>query len=426
MLEWIRDPNTQWVLAGTTLLGVSSGVLGCFALLRRRSLLGDALAHAALPGVCVAFLLTESRALGPLLLGALVAGLLGAWCIQVIGSSSRLKEDSALGLVLSVFFAVGILLLTVIQHSGAGNQAGLDKYVFGQAASLVGRDVRVMAISAVVVCVLAAGLFKELKLLCFDPGFASGLGFRPGLLDALLMALIVFAVVIGLQAVGVVLMAALLIIPAASARLWTDRLGRMVVFSGATGALAGALGTVVSLGAPGLPTGPLVVLACTSVFLVSLVLAPRRGLLPRAVRFLALRRRVARENALRSLYEIVEESGSARRVVDAAAVAARRGRPGRVARRALGRLEREGLVRRQGSGWQLTERGLTAAYDVVRNHRLWEMFLMYEGQLGVDHVDRDADYIEHYLPSEVVGELERFLRLNGLEPRLLPAPGVGA
>ena len=138
-LGWLRDPNTQWVLAGTTLLGVSSGVLGCFALLRRRSLVGDALAHAALPGVCVAFLATQTRSLGPLLIGALVAGLLGAYCIQTITRRTRIKEDAALGIVLSVFFAVGILLLTIIQHSGAGNQAGLDKYVFGQAASLVGR-----------------------------------------------------------------------------------------------------------------------------------------------------------------------------------------------------------------------------------------------------------------------------------------------
>ena len=426
MPDWIGDPNTRWVLAGTALLGVSSGVLGCFALLRRRSLLGDALAHASLPGVCVAFMLTQTRSLPPLLLGALVAGLLGAWCIQAITGWTRLKEDAALGIVLSVFFAVGILLLTIIQHSGAGNQAGLDKYVFGQAASLVGQDVRVMAVSAVVICVLAGLLFKEMKLLCFDSEFAAGVGFPPAVLDGALMALIVFAVVIGLQAVGVVLMAALLIVPAAAARLWTDRLGRMVVLAGAIGGASGVLGTLLSLQALRLPTGPLVVLSCTAIFVVSLFVSPKRGILPRALRFVALRRRVGRENVLRSMYEIVEEGGRLDRPCDAAAIAARRGQPGRVSAAHLARLQREGLVVRTGTDWTFTPAGLEAAHGVVRNHRLWEMFLMYEGQLGVDHIDRDADTIEHWLAPEVVNELERFLRMHGLEPKLLPVPGVAS
>jgi manganese/zinc/iron transport system permease protein len=418
--DWIRDPNTQWVFAGTTLLGVSSGVLGCFALLRRRSLLGDALAHAALPGVCVAFLLTQSRSLSVLLLGALVAGLLGAAAVQAITRYTRIKEDGALGIVLSVFFAVGILFLTNIQHTGAGNQAGLDKYVFGQAASMVGKDVKVMAICAVIVCLVAAALFKELKILCFDQGFASGLGFSPGVLDGVLMTLVVLAVVIGLQAVGVVLMAAMLIIPAASARLWTDRLGSMVVLAGAVGAASGALGTVLSLQALRLPTGPLIVLAATSIFLVSLSLAPRRGLLPRLIRFLTLRSRVARENTLRSLYETVEETGPWDRSVGVSETAARRGQERVATEGSLKRLAGEGLVARDGDTFRFTEAGLGAAYGVIRNHRLWEMFLMYEGQLGVDHVDRDADYIEHYLPETTVDELERYLRLHGLEPKIHP------
>jgi manganese/zinc/iron transport system permease protein len=419
-LEWIRDPNTQWVLAGTTLLGVCSGVLGCFAFLRRRSLLGDALAHAALPGVCVAFMLTHTRSLPPLLLGAAAAGLLGAFCVQAVTRHSRIKEDAALGLVLSVFFGVGILLLTIIQHSGAGNQAGLDKYVFGQAAAMTARDVRVMAAAAALVVLIAFALFKEFKLLCFDADFAAGQGFPRGVLDGLLMTLLVFAVVIGLQAVGVVLMAAMLIIPAASARLWTDRLGRMVALAGAIGALSGALGTVASLLALRMPTGPLIVLSATSVFMVSLALAPRRGLLPRAWRYLNLRSRVARENTLRSLYEIAEAAKHPDGV-PAIEVAARRDRSPRETVSDLHALAREGLLERVDGNYRLTPAGLEAAYEVVRNYRLWEMFLMYEGQLGVDHVDRDADTIEHYLAPEVVNELERFLSLHGLEPKLRPA-----
>ena len=419
-LDGFLDANTRWVLAGTALLGVSSGVLGTFALLRRRSLLGDALAHAALPGVCVAFLLTSSRELTPLLVGALIAGLLGAAAIQLIVRTTRLKEDAALGVVLSVFFAVGVLLLTIIQHSGAGNQAGLDKYVFGQAASLVGRDVRVMAICAGIVCLVSIALFKEFKLLCFDSDFAAGLGLRPAWIDGLLMTMIVVAVVIGLQAVGVVLMAAMLITPAAAARLWTDRLGRMVALSGAIGAVSGVAGTALSLSAFHMPTGPLIVLSAASFFVVSLVLAPTKGILPRAVRYWKTRARVARENLLRALYETLEENGPWDRRFSAAEVAVLRGRDAASTHRGLGGLQRDRVVTANGDGYRLTDEGLAAAYRVVRNHRLWEMFLMYEGQLGVDHVHRDADYIEHYLPERTVDELERFLELHGLTPALLP------
>jgi manganese/zinc/iron transport system permease protein len=414
----VLSANLLWVLGGCVLLGISSGVLGSFALLRRRSLMGDALAHAALPGVCLAFLLTGTRSFPALLTGALIAGLLGAACIQVITRNSRVKEDAALGLVLSVFFGFGILLLTLIQRSETGNQAGLDKFIFGQAASLVGADVRTMAICAGVVCLLSFALFKEFKLLCFDQGFGRGIGFPIGVLDSLMMFLIVLVVVIGLQAVGVVLMAALLITPAAAARFWTDRLSTMVTLAGAFGALSGALGTLLSASVTGMPTGPLIVLAATAVFLLSLVFAPRRGLLAKALRLLSMRAKVGRENALRALYELREAAEDWDTPAKPEALLSRPGEASTGIREQLSRLQREGLVQRSPEGYRLTEAGLQEAYEIVRNHRLWEMFLMHEGQLGADHVDRDADFIEHYLPKDIVQELERLMRVHGREPEM--------
>jgi manganese/zinc/iron transport system permease protein len=413
------DSNAQWVLGGCMLLGLSSGILGSFALLRRRSLMGDALAHAALPGVCIAFLLTGQRSLAVLLLGAAIAGLMGAWCIQAVTRHSRVKEDAALGLVLSVFFGLGVVLLTLIQHSERGSQAGLDKFIFGQAASLVGSDVRVMAISAGVVCVLSFALFKEFKLLCFDPGFGRGIGYQMSVLDGVLMLLIVLAVVIGLQAVGVVLMAAMLITPAAAARLWTEKLNTMVWLAGLMGAASGALGTLLSAVAPGMPTGPLIVLAATTTFVISLIFAPRRGLLGKALRLVGMRAKVARENALRAMYEIAEDAGAWDAVVTPAALNAHRGRGEAVGR--LPALAREGLVAAADGGYRLTANGLRAAYEVARNHRLWEMFLMHEGQFAADHVDRDADMIEHHLSTESVRELERLLEVHGRELELPPS-----
>lgn len=296
LIDW-SNPNLQWVLIATSLLGIATGTLGSFAFLRGRSLMGDALAHAALSGVCLAFLAGElanalghyqgsSKALWLLLLGASATAYIASRAVAAITRHTRLKEDAAQAITLTTFFGVGIVLLTYIQHSGSGAQSGLDKFLFGQTAALVRSDVNIMIGIAVVLCFMAALLYKEFKLLCFDPEFGTGLGFSMQKLDSMLMVLIVAAVVAGLQAVGVVLISALLITPPAAARFWTDKLGFMVVLAAIFGALSGFLGSVLSATpqSQGLPTGPMIVMAVTFVFFISLVFAPQRGALPRWLR----------------------------------------------------------------------------------------------------------------------------------------------
>lgn len=453
--DW-TDPNLQWVLMGTTLLGIAAAVLGCFAFLRGRSLMGDALAHAALPGVCLAFMFAEwakargwfdlgSKDLWLLLVGASATGLLAAWCISVIGRHSRIKEDAAQAIVLSVFFGGGIVLLTKILHSKSGNQGGLEKFLFGQAASMIDTDVRTMAIVAAVLCLLAAALYKELKLLCFDADFGRGLGLPMTFLDGLLLTMIVAAVVIGLQAVGVVLISAMLIIPPAAARFWSEKLHVMVPLAAVMGGFSGALGTFASNLAPRLPTGPMIVLAATFIFIVSVLFAPQRGALARLWRLLATRRSVQRENVLRDLFELTE--AALPRSTPEAALGSnittgqlqkfpgasedelqhrRRGSTG-LLRGTLRDLKRIKWVETtKDNRWRLTPAGLAAAYRVVRQHRLWEMFLMYETSLGVHNVDRDADMVEHFLPPETVAQLETMMQEHGLEPRLRPDAPVTA
>lgn len=435
MWTYFFDPNFLWVLSGSILLGVSSGAIGAFALLRKRSLLGDVLAHAALPGVCLAFILTGSKTIPPLLVGAAATGYMGIKCIDAVTRNSRIKEDTALGIVLTVFFGVGVMLLTSIQHSGAGNQAGLDSFLFGQSAAMVSGDVVVMATVSTVLIAAVLLFFKEFKLLCFDRGFGEGLGIPMRRVDNLLMTLIVLAVIIGLQAVGVVLMAALLITPGVAARYWTERLDLMVVLSGLFGGFSGVAGAVISALGPRLPTGPLVVLAATLIFVISLVAAPQRGLLAKGIRFLRLRIKVARENLLRDVYELYELNMENPGVADDALLAkgidldrllGDPSRPGRARRLRLARrLQKEGLLRLDpvdgATLCTLTQRGLEEAWDVVRRHRLWEMFLMHEADLKADHVDRDADAIEHFLTPDLVEALERLLQIHHREPRLLPS-----
>ncbi|WP_284644642.1 metal ABC transporter permease [Paenibacillus silviterrae] len=309
LIELLSDPNTQWILLGSILLGLSSGVLGSFAYLRKQSLMGDALAHAALPGVCIAFMLTGSKSIFYFLIGAVAAGLIATFGIGYVTRNSRIKQDTALGIVLSVFFGFGIVLLTQIQHSDSGNQSGLDKFLFGQAASMVLSDVITMAIVASALVLVCFALFKEFKLLSFDAGFAKGIGLPVAFLDQFLMFLSVVAVVVGIQAVGVVLMSALLITPAVSARYWTERLGVMVVLSGFFGAISGLIGTFVSTTANNLPTGPLSVLAATLLFVISVLFAPRRGLVSKLLLRLSVKRSVMKEQELQEAKAVVSSAG---------------------------------------------------------------------------------------------------------------------
>ncbi|BFH62035.1 metal ABC transporter permease [Paenibacillus azoreducens] len=300
MMDWLNillDPNAQWILFGSMLLGLSSGVIGSFAYLRKQSLMGDALSHAALPGVCIAFMLSGSKSIFLFLLGAAVAGVIATFGIGYITRNTRIKQDSALAIILTVFFGLGIVLLTQIQHSGNGNQSGLDKFLFGQAASMMLSDVVIMAVISIVLVSICSLLFKEFKLLSFDPGFARGIGYPVAFMDQLIMFLIVVAVVVGIQAVGVVLMSALLITPAVSARYWTEKLGLMVVLSGLFGALSGLIGTFISASGNNLPTGPLTVLVATGIFVISVIAAPRRGVLSKLLLRSSVRNQMRREQS---------------------------------------------------------------------------------------------------------------------------------
>ncbi|MDP9352567.1 MAG: metal ABC transporter permease [Chloroflexota bacterium] len=273
------DYTVRTVALGAAVLGVVSGVLGCFAVLRRQSLFGDALAHAALPGVCIGFMLAGGKSSLWLLVGAAVSGWLGALAVLAVVRGSRIKEDAALGAVLTVFFGFGIVLLTRIQHTGDASQSGLNSFLFGQAAVLLERDVQIMAALGAATLAALALFYKQFKLTTFDPAFAHSLGLPVGMLSLALTALITVAVVIGLQAVGVILMAAMLIAPASAARQWTNRLPTMIALAAVFGALSGVTGAVLSSVDARVPTGPLVVLLATVIVLVSLAFAPRRGLL---------------------------------------------------------------------------------------------------------------------------------------------------
>ncbi len=442
----LRDYNTRVVVLGVMLLGAAGGLIGSFLLLRKRALLSDALSHATLPGIGVAFLVMvslggEGKWLPGLLAGATVSGVIGVLCALGIVGSSRIKEDAALGIVLSVFFGIGAATMGIVQNLRAGNAAGLQSFIYGKTASMLLSDAMTIAVAAAIVALLCALLFKEFGLVCFDPAFARAMGRPVLLLDIAMTTIVVAVTVIGLQAVGLILMVAMLVIPAAAARFWTNHLPTMLIAAAALGAASGYAGAAVSALAPRLPAGAVIVLVAGLFFGVSMFLAPARGVLPAMIRRVRLARRVARQHLLRALYELGygESADVAALVGDAGGPVIPLGRL-RSARSwspyALGvelrRARRGGLVRGTPAGWALTRAGHAEAWRITRNHRLWELYLIAHADIAPSHVDRDADAVEHVLDRPLLEELERELARTHpslaapASPHDLPAAAGGA
>lgn len=411
--------NTAIVLIGTSILGTVSGVLGCYMVLRRRALLGDALAHAALPGLCIAFMIVGARSFIALLGGALVTALAGAWMVAVIPRRTRVKEDAAIGIVLSVLFGFGIVLSRMIQNrTTEGSKAGLDSFIFGKTAGMIAQDIYVISAVGLGVLVIIVLFYKEFKILSFDHDFASVQGWPVFWLDSLMMGLVAVTTVIGLPAVGLALMAAMLIIPAAAARFWTDRLIVMLILAGCFGLLTGLFGTAASARWANVPAGPVIILVGTAIFGVSMLISPRRGIIARGVRHFRLRRRIARQNLLRTLYELSEDQWpEAISLTPLDLMKERAWDPAGTARLVKAGL-REGLIEGDADRFSLTDSGWRDAAQVVKVHRLWEIFLIEEAQVAPSYVDRDAEQIEHVLPPDLVDRLQARL----VELDLLPKP----
>jgi manganese/zinc/iron transport system permease protein len=361
LYDLLFDYTLRTVALGAAILGIVSGMLGSFAVLRKQSLLGDAISHAALPGIVLAFLITRQREPGVLMLGALIAGWLGTLFMLAITRTTHIKNDTALGLVLSVFFGLGLLLLTFTQRLPDATQAGLDKFLFGQAATLLQRDVITMGVIGVIALGLLMIFWKELKLITFDPEFAASLGFPVRALDVLLTTLLVIAIVIGLQTVGVVLMSAMIVAPAAAARQWTDKLNLMVIFGGLFGALSGISGTVISSVAERLPTGPVIVLCVSAIALFSMLFATSRGLLWNWMRSYQNRRKLRARAVLADLNTLASQHPDQEHGHSVAVLRAMSTNPDGVSH-ALAQLKERGHAREMSHDvWSLTEEGLAQA-----------------------------------------------------------------
>ncbi|MBX2825809.1 MAG: metal ABC transporter permease [Gammaproteobacteria bacterium] len=390
--------NTRVVTTGVTLLGIAAGVVGTFTFLRRRSLLSDALSHATLPGICLAFLAAvavgaPARSLPVLLFGAAVSGAIGLLCVQWISHRTRLNEDAAIAIVLSSFFGLGVVLLTYVQVVESGSQAGLDSFIMGQTAAMSAAEAWSIGLLALIAVVITWFFYKELQLYSFDADFAQGLGWSVARLDLLVAGLTVFVTVIGLQAVGLILIVALLIVPPVAARFWTEKLPVMLLLSGAFGGLSAFSGARLSAVYPDLPTGAVIVICAGVLFMASLLFAPQRGIVASVVRRLTI---AIELQSSRFLAELLLAENEQRSV-----------RSPELPSWQLRWIERRLAVR----GWlvngRLTPAGRAGAQAVNDNLRLWEAYLWVSQESFPDKYQWGIDDINLALSEETIALLQK-------------------
>ncbi|MCH9659723.1 MAG: metal ABC transporter permease [Bacteroidetes bacterium] len=354
------DYTLRTITLGTAVLGAICGMLGSFAVLRKQSLLGDAISHAALPGIALAFLITGTKDTNVLLLGALVSGLIGTFWIRGMVTKTHLKTDTALGLILSLFFGFGMLLLTFIQKQPNANQAGLDKYLFGQAATLVEKDVMVMVtVTGICLCILLL-FWKEFKILLFDEDYTKTLGFNTRFIDILITFFIVLAIVLGLQTVGVVLMSAMLLAPAAAARQWTNKLSVMIFLAAIFGAFSGVFGTAISASQNNLSTGPVIVLVAAVFVIVSFIFSPGRGILFKQLRLRKNRRDLQLKKTLQFMHGIAVTHEN---IAHPHAIKILNNFQG-FTKKTLQQLEERNWITLTGQQWSLTQEGFHEAENL--------------------------------------------------------------
>lgn len=408
--------NTTMVIAGTTLLGLAAGVIGAFALLRKRSLMTDALSHATLPGITIAFLLAgtlgmPSKSLPVLLVGAAVTGVFGVVCVQFILRHTRLREDAAIGIVLSVFFGAGIVGLSFIQKNAPSDSGGLNHFIYGQAATMQPPDVILMGAIALVAILTTALFLKEFAIVCFNDNFARVDGWPVGFIDLMMMALVVLVTVAGLQAVGLILVVSMLIIPPVAARFWTDRLAMLLIIAAVIGALSGYLGSVTSALFPRKPAGAVIVLTAGVIFVLSMVFAPARGVLAIAIRRFALRLQVAGDHLLEHAYEFGTDRITSSELEE---IATTQGWSPPFRAVTLLALRKDKMLRRGDGVLHLTQAGVKRGARVSRNHALWEQYLISYADVAPSHVDWSVDMVEHVLSEQLVHELESAMKKRGL------------
>jgi len=395
----------------------SSALIGTFAFLRKRALIGDAVAHALLPGLCLGFIVAGEKNITYLLVGAFITGWISTFLIDFIVNRSKVKQDAAIGIVLSMFFAFGIVLLTYIQKHSTGQHAGLNNFLFGQAAAINKSEILIFAIILIVILAAIIFFYRSFVLVSFNIEFAKSIGLPVRFIEFVITSLTVLAIAAGIQALGVILMSALILTPAAAARFWTHKLPLMLVLATGFSIIAGVGGAFVSYSQSGMPTGPWVVLFLSIIIAASILFSPRKGIISRYNQSRANRLKILHENILKAIYQFHERKGNVSQLdlkLSVSELIKIRNFETTVLLRGIKRLKSSGHLDGNNETYFLTEEGKKESKRIVRLHRLWEQYLLKRTTIDTDHVHSGAEAIEHIITPELEIELEKELGITGI------------
>lgn len=430
--------NLLVILLGVASLGVAAGLLGCFLLFRKRSLLSDTIGHSVLPGVALAFIISQQfdstgKSLLALLLGGILFGWLSVQTVQWIIKNTLLREDAAMAIVLTLYYGLGVVLLSVIQSSATGNSSGLEYYLFGMVASMVQSEAHILLGSAFFAMLVIFLFFKELNLLCFDETFTRAQGFSRRWLDELLMLTTLIVAIVGLQTVGLLLIMALFIIPPATARLWTQSMPLTLLISASVGALGGLIGAIASATIPHLPAGAAIILATAALFGLSLLFGAQKGWLVRYYSYRQLETTLAENQFLRAAFDNLETQQQIRLLCGREfsrrlalvpfpllqTLGGRQWSRQKVQSLAT-RLSRKGLlIFDKKEHAQLSEKGLDRAIEVAKTHRLTELYLLEHADVAPRNVHQYVEKIEEITTPDIAQDLRTIFQ-NKLEKELIP------
>lgn len=409
------NPNVIYVVLGMICINASSALVGTFAFLRKRSLIGDAVAHSLLPGICFGFLLTGEKNPVLILAGAFFTGWVSIFLVDYIVRHSRLKQDTAIGIILSSFFALGVVMLTYIQKTGTGNHAGLDHFLFGQAAAITRDEVFLFGGILLVTLSVIVLFYRRLVLLSFNPEYAASIGLPVKMFEFILTSLTVLAIASGIQALGVILISALIITPAAAARLWTHDLKKLLILAVIFSVFCGITGAYISFTKTAMPTGPWVVVILSAITLFSIAAAPKRGIISRYLIRKRNQRKVNDENILKTIFKLNHlQTSAASESFKLFDLTEARSFDTSELNSSLNRLQKRGLIQKQEENFILTDAGKNESIRIARLHRLWEQYLLKRTQIDTDHVHSGAEAIEHIITPEIEAELERELGIKGM------------
>lgn len=409
--------NIKYVVIGAILLSITSSVVGCFTFVRKKSLVGDVISHAVLPGICISFMISGTRNPYLLILGAFLSGWLAILVMDTIVAKTKIKEDTATAISLSVFFGIGILLMTIIQRTGNASQSGLDTFLFGKAASLTKDDLIAFGIVAIVTLIAVYLFFKSFYLISFDRPFATAIGLPVKRLDTFLTTVTVLAVVTGIQAVGVVLMAAMLVTPAAAARFWTNQFRIMLLLAAIFSAFAGVSGAFISYAVPSMPTGPWIVMILSIIALLTFFFAPQKGILIKLIRRKQIKKQLLEENILKAIYQLGEKNSvnNYRDFQVSSELLSKKFQKNQL-QKGLKSLTKNRYIKKTESGWRFRKEGFEKGKRITRLHRLWELYLTKYLRIAPDHVHEDAETIEHIITPELEARLEQLLDYPTTDP----------